>query len=170
MLWIDAAAIPKDAPNPEQAHRFLDFMMRAQGRGRLEHADRLRQRQRPGHGLLDKSITGNPWIYPPADDARQALHHHRRQRRADPRAHAAVDGDQDRPLSWPGERAHRQDRRRRQALRRRPGRCRRRSRDRARRAVRAAGRLGLRQDHPAAHAGGLRDARCGPHPDRRRRT
>ena len=47
------------------------------------------------------------------------------------------------------------------------GRRRRRSRDRARRAVRPAGRLGLRQDHAAAPAGGLRDARRGPHPDRR---
>ena len=27
MLWIDTAAIPKDAPNPDGAHRFLDFMM-----------------------------------------------------------------------------------------------------------------------------------------------
>src|SRR6185436_15197422 len=27
MLWIDTAAIPRDAPNPDDAHRFLDFMM-----------------------------------------------------------------------------------------------------------------------------------------------
>ena len=27
MLWIDVAAIPKDAPNPDNAQRFLDFML-----------------------------------------------------------------------------------------------------------------------------------------------
>ena len=70
----------------------------AQGRGGLEHGDALCQRQSPGHGAarqvdlaesLDLSVGGRP---------RPPLHHLRCQRRADPRAHAAVDRDQDRPL------------------------------------------------------------------------
>ena len=45
--------------------------------------------------LLPKDISGNPLIYPPADVRATLLHHHRRQRRADARAHAAVDHGQD---------------------------------------------------------------------------
>ena len=48
MLWIDVAAIPKDAPNPDAAHKLPRLHARAQGRRRVERAHRLRQRQRRG--------------------------------------------------------------------------------------------------------------------------
>ena len=50
MLWIDAAAIPKDAPNPDAAHRFLDFMMEPKVAAASSTLTALRQRQPPGDG------------------------------------------------------------------------------------------------------------------------
>jgi spermidine/putrescine-binding protein len=34
LSWVDALAIPADAPNPDEAHEFIDFMLRADSVGR----------------------------------------------------------------------------------------------------------------------------------------
>ncbi len=67
MLWIDTAAIPKDAPNPDGAHRFLDFMMEPKVAAESSTLTGYANANVPATALLDKSITGNPWIYPPAE-------------------------------------------------------------------------------------------------------
>jgi putrescine transport system substrate-binding protein len=98
-LWIDVVAIPKDAPNPGNAHRFLDFMMEPKVAAASSMLTHYANANIPATALLDKSITENPAIYPDARHAGAALHHLGRQRRAGARTHAAVDHDQDRPLS-----------------------------------------------------------------------
>jgi putrescine transport system substrate-binding protein len=67
MLWIDVAAIPKDAPNPDNAHRFLDFMMEPKVAAASSSLTGYANANVPATALLDKSITGNPWIYPPPE-------------------------------------------------------------------------------------------------------
>jgi len=67
MLWIDTAAIPKDAPNPDAAHRFLDFMMEPKVAAASSTLTGYANANVPATALLDKAITGNPWIYPPAE-------------------------------------------------------------------------------------------------------
>ena len=67
MLWIDVAAIPKDAPNPDNALRFLDFMMEPKVAAASSTLTGYANANLPATALLDKSITDNPWIYPPAD-------------------------------------------------------------------------------------------------------
>ena len=73
MLWIDAAAIPKDAPNVEAAHRFLDFMMEPKVAAESSTLTGYANANVPATALLDKSITGNPWIYP-TPEARAKLY------------------------------------------------------------------------------------------------
>jgi putrescine transport system substrate-binding protein len=68
MLWIDTAAIPRDAPNPEAAHRFLDFMLDPRVAAASSTLTGYASANIPATALLDKSITGNPWIYPTPDD------------------------------------------------------------------------------------------------------
>jgi putrescine transport system substrate-binding protein len=68
MLWIDTAAIPRDAPNPESAHRFLDFMLDPKVAAASSTLTGYANANIPATALLDKSITGNPWIYPTPDD------------------------------------------------------------------------------------------------------
>ena len=101
MLWIDVAAIPADAPNPEAANRFIDFMLEPKVAAASSDLTGYANGNAAATPLMDKSITQNPLIYSSADSTRQALHHHRRHRRAGARAHPAVDDDQDRPMSEP---------------------------------------------------------------------
>jgi putrescine transport system substrate-binding protein len=67
MLWIDVAAIPKDAPNPDAALRFLDFMLEPKVAADSSAITGYANANVPATALLDKSISGNPLIYPPAD-------------------------------------------------------------------------------------------------------
>ena len=67
MLWIDTAAIPRDAPNPDAAHRFLDFIMEPRVAAASSALTGYANANVPATALLDKSITDNPWIYPPAE-------------------------------------------------------------------------------------------------------
>jgi putrescine transport system substrate-binding protein len=67
MLWIDAAAIPKDAPNPDAALRFLDFMLEPKVAAASSELTRYANANVPATALLDKSITQNPGIYPTQD-------------------------------------------------------------------------------------------------------
>lgn len=68
MLWIDTAAIPKDAPNPDAALRFLDFMMEPKVAAASSTVTRYANANLPATALLDRSIAENPWIYPSRDD------------------------------------------------------------------------------------------------------
>ena len=68
MLWIDTAAIPKDAPNPDNALRFLDFMLDPKVAAASTELTGYANANVPATALLDKAITGNPWIYPKAGD------------------------------------------------------------------------------------------------------
>ena len=45
-MWFDQMAIPVDAPNPEGAHKFLNFIMDAGQHGCRVELRVLRQRQR----------------------------------------------------------------------------------------------------------------------------
>jgi putrescine transport system substrate-binding protein len=67
MLWIDTAAIPRDAPNGEAAHRFLDFMMEPKVAAASSTLTGYANANVAATALLDKTITSNPWIYPPAE-------------------------------------------------------------------------------------------------------
>jgi putrescine transport system substrate-binding protein len=67
MLWIDTAAIPKDAPNPDAAHRFLDFMLDPKVAAASSAFTGYANANLPATALLDPAIAQNPLIYPPAD-------------------------------------------------------------------------------------------------------
>src|SRR5229473_7002535 len=65
MLWIDVAAIPKDAPDPNQALRFLDFMMEPKVAAASSELTGYANANKAATALLPKDISGNPLIYPP---------------------------------------------------------------------------------------------------------
>jgi putrescine transport system substrate-binding protein len=66
LLWIDVAAIPKDAPNPDNALRFLDFMLEPKVAAASSELTGYANANLPATALLPKDISGNPLIYPPA--------------------------------------------------------------------------------------------------------
>jgi putrescine transport system substrate-binding protein len=67
LLWIDVAAIPKDAPDPAEALRFLDFMMDPKVAAASSDVTGYANANQAATPLMPKSITGNPLIYPPAE-------------------------------------------------------------------------------------------------------
>jgi putrescine transport system substrate-binding protein len=66
LLWIDVAAIPKDAPHPEEAYRFLDFMLDPKVAAASSAITGYANGNAAATSLLAKSIAENPAVYPPA--------------------------------------------------------------------------------------------------------
>ena len=65
LLWIDVAAIPKDAPDPAQALSFLDFMMDPKVAAASSDITGYANANKAATALMPKSIVDNPLIYPP---------------------------------------------------------------------------------------------------------
>jgi putrescine transport system substrate-binding protein len=67
MLWIDVAAIPRDAPDPEEANLFIDFMLEPKVAAASSDLTGYANANAAATRLMNKAITGNPLIYLPAD-------------------------------------------------------------------------------------------------------
>jgi putrescine transport system substrate-binding protein len=67
LLWIDVIGIPKDAPNLEGAYKFVDFMLDPKVAAASSAVTGYANGNKAATALLDKAISGNPLIYPPAD-------------------------------------------------------------------------------------------------------
>jgi putrescine transport system substrate-binding protein len=67
LSWFDTLAIPKDAPNPDEAHAFIDFMLRADIGARNATAVRYATFNRAALPMLDAALTGDPSMYPAAE-------------------------------------------------------------------------------------------------------
>ena len=67
VVWFDAMAIPASAPHPGNAHLFLDFLMEPEVIARITDYLWYANSNSASFELVDKRITGNPGIYPPAD-------------------------------------------------------------------------------------------------------
>lgn len=65
-IWFDSFSIPKDAPNPEAAYAFINFMMRPDIAARNSNTVAYANGNLPSQKLIDKDILENPSIYPPA--------------------------------------------------------------------------------------------------------
>ena len=61
------AAIPKDAPDPDNALRFLDFLLEPQVAAASSELTGYANANTAATALLPQAISGNPLIYPPAD-------------------------------------------------------------------------------------------------------
>ncbi|MBS0223538.1 MAG: polyamine ABC transporter substrate-binding protein [Proteobacteria bacterium] len=67
LLWIDVAAIPKDAPHPDEAYRFLDFMLDPKVAATSSAITGYANGNAAATSLLAKSISEDPAIYPSAE-------------------------------------------------------------------------------------------------------
>jgi putrescine transport system substrate-binding protein len=65
--WFDMLAIPADAPHPENALKFINYIM--EGKVTADISDNVfyANGNTAAFPLTDKAITGDPNIYPPAD-------------------------------------------------------------------------------------------------------
>jgi putrescine transport system substrate-binding protein len=63
-MWVDTFVIPADAPNVENAHAFLDFMMRPEIIAAATNYTAYANANKDANPLVDPSVLENPAIYP----------------------------------------------------------------------------------------------------------
>ncbi|MHA6324717.1 polyamine ABC transporter substrate-binding protein [Roseivivax sp. CAU 1753] len=63
-MWFDQMAIPVDAPNPEEAHVFLNFIMDAQNMAAASNYVYYANGNEASQEFLSEDVIGDPAIYP----------------------------------------------------------------------------------------------------------
>lgn len=69
--FYDMVAIPKDAENLDAAYQFMNFLLQPEIMAEITDAVRFPNGNKAATPLVDKDITSDPSIYPPADVAKQ---------------------------------------------------------------------------------------------------
>jgi putrescine transport system substrate-binding protein len=67
LMWFDQMAIPADAPNPEAAHKFLNFILDAQNMADASNYVYYANGNLASQELLVEDVIGDTAIYPDAD-------------------------------------------------------------------------------------------------------
>ncbi|MCU0936228.1 MAG: polyamine ABC transporter substrate-binding protein [Gammaproteobacteria bacterium] len=65
ILWFDVMAIPKDAPHPDNAHAFIDFLLRPDVIADVTNYVSYANPNLAATKLVDEEIRNDPSIYPP---------------------------------------------------------------------------------------------------------
>jgi putrescine transport system substrate-binding protein len=66
MMWVDTMAIPKDAPHPDNALKFIDYILRPEVAAAISNAMAYANPNAKATPLVDKAIRDDPGIYPPS--------------------------------------------------------------------------------------------------------
>jgi putrescine transport system substrate-binding protein len=67
LLWIDGWVIPADAENVEDAHLFLDYMMRPEVGAADSNYTWYATANKPGKSLVDEAVTSSPAAFPTSE-------------------------------------------------------------------------------------------------------
>ena len=65
-LWFDSMAIPKDAKNVENAHKFINYILRSDVVANISNAVMYPSPNAQAVKLMSKELTGDPMIFPDA--------------------------------------------------------------------------------------------------------
>lgn len=65
LMWVDCLAIPKNAPHLDEAYELINFLLRAQSGADIVTNTGYSTTNQASISLLPKSITSNPYIFPP---------------------------------------------------------------------------------------------------------
>jgi putrescine transport system substrate-binding protein len=66
-LWVDGWVVPADAKNVENAHLFLDYMMRPEVGAADSNYSWYATANIDSYDMIDEAVTGSPAAFPPAD-------------------------------------------------------------------------------------------------------
>jgi len=64
VLWVDVMVIPADAPHPDQAMAFINFMLTPSNIAAASNFVNYANANSAATGLLDAGVRNNPGIYP----------------------------------------------------------------------------------------------------------
>ncbi|MDX2141850.1 MAG: polyamine ABC transporter substrate-binding protein [Rhodospirillaceae bacterium] len=73
IMWFDFLAIPKDAPNPDGAHRFLDYILRPEVVAAISNSVYYANPNLTAAPFMTKELLEDPAVYPSADVAAKLL-------------------------------------------------------------------------------------------------
>jgi putrescine transport system substrate-binding protein len=65
--FFDMVAIPKDAENVDAAYKFMNYLLKPEVMAAITNSVRFPNGNEKATALVDKDITSDPGIYPPAD-------------------------------------------------------------------------------------------------------
>lgn len=65
--WFDTLAIPADAPHPDEAHAFIDFLMRADVAARNANYVGQATVNAAAMPMIDAALRNDPGVYPPSE-------------------------------------------------------------------------------------------------------
>jgi putrescine transport system substrate-binding protein len=65
ILWFDMLAIPKDAPDPDSAYAFINYILTPRVIADISNFKRYANADAQAQSLLDPSVRDDPAIYPP---------------------------------------------------------------------------------------------------------
>lgn len=65
LIWFDTMAIPADAPHPQEARAFIDYMLRPEAIAELTNTLFFANANQKATPLLSAEVSGDPDIYPP---------------------------------------------------------------------------------------------------------
>jgi putrescine transport system substrate-binding protein len=66
-VWFDVMAVPVDAPNPDAAHKFLDYLLRPAVIAKASNYVAYANANQPSIPLLDAAVRDDPNVYPPPE-------------------------------------------------------------------------------------------------------
>ena len=64
LMWFDQMAIPADAPHPENAHTFLNYIMKAEVAAKASNYVYYANGNKASQEFLEEDVIGDPAIYP----------------------------------------------------------------------------------------------------------
>ncbi|MEH6575531.1 MAG: polyamine ABC transporter substrate-binding protein [Amphritea sp.] len=67
LVWFDLLAIPSDAPHPEAAHKFIDYILKAETAASISNYVFYAVANTAAEPLLLEEVSSNPGIYPSAE-------------------------------------------------------------------------------------------------------
>lgn len=67
LIWFDTMAIPVDAPHPQAALAFIDYMLRPEAIAELTNSVFFANANSAATLLVDPAVSGDPDIYPPQE-------------------------------------------------------------------------------------------------------
>ena len=67
VVWTDVAVIPNDAPNPEAAHQFVNYLLQPEVIASISDYVAYANANAAATPLVDEEVRNHPGIYPPAE-------------------------------------------------------------------------------------------------------
>jgi len=72
ILWIDVMVIPADAPHPDHAYTFINYLLQPDVIAAISNEVTYANANRAATGLIDESVRDDPGVYPP-EEVKQRL-------------------------------------------------------------------------------------------------